>query len=118
MAPPTPTPTPPANQAAPPDPPPSDTWRAKAWLDGQPDVAAAVSAALLSGGGTPGPADELAFLRGLACTKEALRDRLEQGCILDKLADCLSTSLTQLQAAHAATAEELHDKFVADGKGF
>ena len=72
----------------------------------------------MSGGGAPGPADELAFLRGLPCTKEALRDQLEQGGILDRLADCLSKSLTELQAAHAASAEELHDKFVADGKGF
>ena len=40
-----------------------------------------------------------------------------QGGILDKLADCLSKSLTELQAAHAASAEELHDKFLANRFG-
>ena len=99
-------------------PQPPDTWRAAAWLDGQPGVTAAISDALLSGGRALGPASELAFMRRLPSTKKAIRDRLDQGGVLDKLAESLSKSLTELQATKAASVEELHDKFVADGKGF
>jgi len=93
----------------------SDNWRVEAWLLGQRGVTAAVAAARLAG---ESPADELAFARGLDCTGEALQERLLKGGALAKLVACLAESLSQLQHAQAATATELHDKFVADGKGF
>ena len=61
---------------------------------------------------------ELEFLRGVACSEESIRERLERGGVIGHLAKCLATSLEELQAGHAATAEELHDKFVADGNCF
>ena len=96
---------------------PPDAWRATGWLKGQPAVTEAIAAALLSDGENS-VADELAFLRGLPCTKAALYARLEEGRVLETLADCLSRSLTELQATRTATAEELHDKFVADSGNF
>ena len=94
----------------------AEAWRAAAWVDSQPGVAEAVAAALLAGGPD---GDELAFLRSLpSCTEAALSKLLMQGGVIDKLAACLSKSLAELQAASAASAEELHDKFVADGTGF
>ena len=92
-------------------------WRAEKWLQAHRGVAAAIAVALCHGE-TVQPAGELDFLRGVACSEESLRERLERGGVIGHLAKCLAISLEELQAGHAATAEELHDKFVADGMGF
>ena len=93
-----------------------DGWRLAAWVAGLDGVAGAVAEALLSG--EPASASELGFARGLPCSAKAVHERLSQGGALEKLSRCLADALTQLQQQETATAEELQDKFVHDGKAF
>ena len=93
-----------------------DSWSIDSWLRGQSGVAAALTAALLSG---EQPADELEFARTqLPLDEAALRDRLLQGGALEKLAAVLAPPLAKLRQGQAATAAQLTEKFVTDGTGF
>ena len=73
-------------------------------------------------GGPPSSHAELAFTRGLggveAGSAGAMGRLLAATPLLERLAECLQRGLRELVAAPAATAVELHSKFVAESQGF
>ena len=100
------------------------TWTVEKWLTGC-EVDGAIAKALF-----PAPADKLdavqclADLRALGvqgdadAARAALRERLVAGNALELLVDCVLPAVLQLAAGEAASAKELHSKFVAEGSGF
>ena len=91
----------------------SQRWTTAAWLGSLQGVSAILASALLSGEDTD---DELEFVRALEGTEDSVHRLLIESGALRKIAVQLANSITALKRAPAATAAELHEKFVLDDK--
>ena len=95
-----------------------DEWTLAGWLTSIPGVSSAIAGSLLSVGRVAGQS-ELSFVRslGAAGSRERLLELLQQSDVLEVLSNSIFQAAEELTAAPAATAAELHAKFLQDGAG-
>ena len=93
-----------------------DVWTAADWASSV-GANAIVAEALCRPIGRSDPRLELAFVRALASSsRDTIAELLRAGDVVELLAAALFPAMQGLLAQQAASASELHDKFVLDGK--
>ena len=93
-----------------------DVWTAANWATSVGTGAIVAEALLMNIGDRSDPRVELLFMRTLATSsRDTIAELLRAGNVVELLAAALWPAMQGLLAQQAASASELHDKFVLDG---
>lgn len=93
----------------------AEQWTVSSWVASIPAVTEAIASALLESNSSG--LMEREFVRGLGkqeTTAKQMRSMLESGTLLDKLSEELARAAQAFSKQRAATAHELHEKFLSE----